>query len=125
MIGLSAVFRRLVLVALVLTCFALLGPSSEQNNALSFQQLELQQLQDRCVQSMFENTCAVMGNAPSSTKIIKPGTLVYIAGVGAMDAIAYQDIYQYGNAMCTTIVKDCVDNWSSAQCLIARKIYLK
>lgn len=86
---------------------------------------DLQKLHVSCVNDMIKNICSVMGQGGSPFKKPTPDQLVYIAGVGAVSAVEYQNMYESGDAMCSNILTSCTNDWNSAQCSTARKIYLK
>ena len=75
-----------------------------------------------CVQDMVANTCKVMGVGQSRVTA-KPGDLVFVAGVGPIDAVAYQQMYASGDAMCAVVRDACAKQWGGAQCLTARALY--
>jgi len=82
----------------------------------------LNQLHAACVQDMIASTCKVMGTG-SAGITAKPGELVFVAGVGAIDAVDYQNIYAAGDAMCSVVRDACTKDWAGGQCLTARRIY--
>lgn len=75
-----------------------------------------------CVQDMVTNTCKVMGTGSASVTA-KPGDLVFVAGVGPIDAVAYQQMYAAGAAMCGVVHEACARQWDGAQCMTARTLY--
>ncbi len=83
---------------------------------------QLDVLLARCVQDMVANTCKVMGTG-STAVTAKPGELVFVAGIGAIDAVAYQQMYSAGEAMCSVVRDACARDWSSQQCRAARKLW--
>ena len=83
---------------------------------------QLDILHARCVQDMVANTCKVMG-AGSASVTAKPGDLVFVAGVGAIDAVAYQQMYSAGDAMCRVVRDACARQWDGGQCMTARTLY--
>lgn len=83
---------------------------------------QLETLHARCVQDMVANTCKVMGTG-STAVTAKPGELVFVAGIGAIDAVAYQQMYSAGEAMCSVVRDACARDWSSQQCRAARKLW--
>jgi hypothetical protein len=85
----------------------------------------LQKLNLTCMDDMVRNTCTVMSKASSIAQKDKTDELIYIAGVGAVSAIEYQRIYDAGEGMCGVVLRKCIDDWDSAQCVTARKIYLR
>ena len=85
---------------------------------------ELENLHALCVKDMIASTCKVMGTASSADllKPAKPGEQVFIAGVGAIAALDYQQMYEAGDAMCSVVRKACLDDWRSSRCETARKL---
>ena len=85
---------------------------------------ELENLHALCVKDMIASTCKVMGTAVSTDAQapVKPGSLVFIAGVGAISAVDYQQMYEAGDAMCSVVRKACSDDWQSSRCQTARKL---
>jgi hypothetical protein len=78
----------------------------------------------RCMQDMLANTCKVMETrGAASSTAGEPGSLVFIAGVGAMAASDYQQLYAAGDAMCTVVRDACTRGWGERQCLTARKLW--
>ena len=91
-------------------------PAAQAREAL------LNQLHAACVQDMIASTCKVMGTGSASITA-KPGELVFVAGVGAIDAVDYQNMYAAGDAMCSVVRDACTKDWAGGQCLTARRIY--
>ena len=89
----------------------------------AFDRVEL--LHAACVKDMIASTCKVMGTAAASTPLsAKPSELVFIAGVGAISAVDYQQMYEAGDAMCSVVKKACAEDWTSGRCQTARKLLL-
>lgn len=82
----------------------------------------LERLHAACVQDMVASTCTVMKSEASKTQS-KPGDVVFVAGVGPIDAATYQQLYAAGDAMCEVVRDACAKNWAAGQCLTARKLY--
>jgi len=85
-------------------------------------QHQLATLHALCVQDMVANTCKVMGTGAAPVTA-KPGDLVFVAGVGPIDAVAYQQMYAAGDAMCSVVRDACARQWDGAQCMTARTLY--
>lgn len=79
-----------------------------------------------CVSDMIAKTCKVMGTqvADPSAPPPRPGEQVFIAGVGAIAATDYAEMYAAGDAMCSVVRDACQKDWSSARCQTARKLLL-
>ena len=84
----------------------------------------LENLHARCVKDMIASTCKVMGTATSASAVspAKPGEQVFIAGVGAIAAVDYQQMYEAGDAMCSVVRQACATNWQSSRCQTAQKL---
>jgi hypothetical protein len=50
-------------------------------------------------------------------------TVVFVAGVGAIDAQVYNRLLADGQAMCETVRKSCVEAWDGPACKTARALY--
>ena len=85
---------------------------------------ELENLHALCVKDMIASTCKVMGTATPTDLLTpaKPGEQVFVAGVGAIAAADYQQMYEAGDAMCSVVRKACLDDWQSSRCQTARKL---
>lgn len=81
----------------------------------------LARLHATCVQKMVASNCAVMKTGASTTAAI-PGDVVFVAGVGAVDAVEYQKMFAAGDAMCTVVRDACAKEWDSGQCRTAREL---
>lgn len=81
---------------------------------------ELERMLGLCVQQMVSNTCSVMKDAPQSPK---PGSYVLIAGIGRVDAQAYEAIRQSGEAMCEQVKRQCQADWNGPSCRTARQLW--
>ena len=97
-------------------------PTPSAVSAAPFSQLE--NLHALCVKDMIASTCKVMGTATSTDLLrpAKPGEQVFIAGVGAIAAADYQQMYEAGDAMCSVVRTACSDDWQSSRCQTARKL---
>ncbi len=83
---------------------------------------QLDTLHARCVQDMVANTCKVMGTG-SISNTAKAGDLVFVAGIGPIDAVAYQQMYAAGDAMCNVVRIACAQDWNEQQCRTARNLW--
>jgi hypothetical protein len=79
----------------------------------------VQALVQRCSVQMLKDTCRVM-KAPQASQ---PGARLFIAGVGEVDAAAFDAIRSYGNEMCQAVGAQCASEWEGANCRIARALY--
>lgn len=79
------------------------------------------QLYERCVQDMVRNTCLALpgrGTSPAARQ-----GAVFVAGVGAVDAAAYWEIRQAGEAMCAVVRRACERDAASAPCRTAQALW--
>ena len=80
---------------------------------------ELERIHAACVDAMVRSTCQVMTGSPPSSA----AGVVFVAGVGPVDAKAYRELRDSGEAMCGVVRKACLDDWDGAQCRTARGLY--
>lgn len=87
---------------------------------------QLEKLYAACVKDMIASTCKVMGTSAvnSADPPAKPSDLVFVAGVGAISAVDYQQMYEAGDAMCSVVRDACAKDWLSSRCTTARKLLL-
>jgi hypothetical protein len=76
-------------------------------------------LVDRCNVHMLKDTCRVM-SSPSSMQSSKR---MFIAGVGEVDASAFESMRSYGDKMCQAVGAECAAEWDGRSCRIARALY--
>ena len=81
----------------------------------------LDALHARCVDAMVRQTCRVMNGAPESS-VPLPGA-VFIAGLGAVDAIAYSELRQAGDSMCSLGVAACEAASEGSRCQTWRALW--
>ena len=119
--GLAVIF---VAVVLLLGHLQRLKSQPEPSTAGTALLSDLENLHALCVKDMIASTCKVMGTATPADLLrpAKPGDLVFIAGVGAIAAADYQQMYEAGDAMCSVVRKACLDDWQSSRCQTARKL---
>jgi type IV secretory pathway VirB2 component (pilin) len=80
---------------------------------------DLDRMHAACVEAMLKSTCQVMtGPQASST-----ADVVFVAGVGPVDAKAYRELRASGDAMCSVVQKACQADWAGAQCRTARGLW--
>jgi len=80
---------------------------------------ELERMHAACVEAMLRSTCQVMtGPEAAST-----AEVVFVAGVGPVDAKAYRELRASGDAMCAVVLNACKADWASAQCRTARGLW--
>jgi hypothetical protein len=72
-----------------------------------------------CVDAMLRSTCRVLND-----KSEVPATeVVFIAGVGRVDAKAYRALREAGEGMCAQVQAACGSAWDGAPCRTARALW--
>ena len=116
-------FSRVACVAIgVVTAMVMAGcePMSRQVPAK-----QVEQLTARCQDAMLREACVAQkdrsgllqrGAAPAASQ-------VFVAGVGAIDAGAYNDIRTAGEAMCGMVKSKCNADWEGGACKTARSLW--
>lgn len=79
----------------------------------------LDRLEQACVEAMIKNTCTIM-NGPTASQT---SNVVFVAGVGAIDANAYKELRASGEAMCGLVRQACERNWDDPRCKTARSLW--
>jgi hypothetical protein len=79
---------------------------------------ELDRLVAACVETMVRNTCKVMTGTPAGPA----ASVVFVAGVGPVDAKTYAELRASGEAMCEVVRRACSEDWNSSQCRTARSL---
>jgi hypothetical protein len=80
---------------------------------------ELARLNAACVEAMVKSTCQVMTGPAAADS----ASVVFIAGLGPVDAKAYRELRASGEAMCATVRDACRSNWAGPQCTTARALW--
>jgi hypothetical protein len=84
--------------------------------------LQSQALHDACVNAMVSNTCRVM--QASGQTLVPPGTtVIFVAGIGPIDAALYSKLRESGEGMCAHLRDICRADWNGDQCRTARTLY--
>lgn len=68
---------------------------------------------------MLKSTCQVMSGPPAADA----ASVVFVAGIGPVDANAYRELRASGEAMCGVVMRACRDKWSGSQCATARALW--
>jgi hypothetical protein len=82
-------------------------------------QLEL--LGKACQAQMVSNTCQAM--KPSIVRTPKSGEVVFVAGVGPVDAQLLARLSAAGEAMCAEVKASCANDWKGNACIPLKKMY--
>lgn len=81
----------------------------------------LDRLVAQCAEDMVRQTCRIMGNATSAA--VPDDTVIFVAGIGAIDAAVYNRLRADGEGMCETVRRSCELSWSGPSCRTARALY--
>ena len=81
--------------------------------------VELNSLNAACVEAMLKSTCQVM-SGPAATD---SASVVFVAGIGSVDANAYRDLKASGEAMCAIVRYACRKEWQGPRCTTARALW--
>lgn len=73
-----------------------------------------------CVAQMVSATCLAASDASA---LAGRGRTVFLAGVGAIDAQAYDALRQQGDAMCAVALAACRADAASPACSVARQLW--
>lgn len=79
----------------------------------------LAQVEQGCVEAMLKSTCQVMAGPVASNT----ASVVFVAGIGPVDAKAYGVLRASGEAMCSVVKNVCQKDWEGAQCRTARGLW--
>ena len=110
--------HRLRHARIALAC-VIVSACDQRVPAESPQQTELARMHAACVEAMVKSTCQVMtGPEAAST-----ADVVFVAGIGPVDAKAYRELRASGDAMCSVVQKACQSDWGGAQCRTARGLW--
>lgn len=52
-----------------------------------------------------------------------PGSVVFVAGFGPVDAATYNDLRAAGDAMCSQLASRCRTDWDGPACRTGRALY--
>lgn len=108
-------------IGLLLASIAALATQAWKAAPPAATEVELARIVARCAEDMVRQTCRVMG-APNGAKVAD-GTVVFVAGIGAIDASVYNELRASGDAMCQMVRKSCVSHWNGPGCKTARALY--
>jgi hypothetical protein len=111
-------FARLPTLVFTL-CFALGAVSCTEQKLAPSTQLEA--LTKSCSSQMVANTCQAMKN--SGVTFPKEGDVVFVAGVGPVDARLLARLSAAGDAMCADVKITCEADWDGKACTVLRKMY--
>jgi len=82
---------------------------------------EIRQFVAACSLEMLRSTCRVANDRSSSAA--PAASSVFVAGVGQIDASAYQSLREAGEAMCGHVARACSGQWAGSACRTARSLW--
>jgi hypothetical protein len=100
-----------VATALVSSCAQKSGATQEQ----------LALLGSSCQAQMLATTCQAM--KPSIGAMPNPGEVVFVAGVGPVDAQLLAKLSAAGQTMCEEVKATCSSDWNGSACTALKKMY--
>ncbi|MCW7540911.1 hypothetical protein OOT46_24115 [Aquabacterium sp. A7-Y] len=110
--------KRLPVAAALVSALLLAGcgarSAEDQVNAE-----ELARMEQACMAAMLKSACSVM----SGPSVSASAEIVFVAGVGAIDAKTYRELRASGEAMCGLIRESCQKDWNGQQCRTARGLW--
>jgi len=92
------------------------------HDAAGAQRARVERLYERCVDDMAKSVCSAM-NDRTQKQTPAPGTQVFVAGVGAIDAASYARIRESGKTMCQQVRRACENDFHGAQCTTAVSLW--
>jgi hypothetical protein len=93
--------------------------SCTQKSEVTQEQLAL--LGGSCQAQMIATTCQAM--KPSIGAMPNPGEVVFVAGVGPVDALLLAKLSAAGQTMCEEVKATCAANWDGSACSALKKMY--
>lgn len=103
----------------LLALAAFLLSSCAQKPGATQEQLVL--LGSSCQAQMIATTCQAM--KPSMGAMPNPGEVVFVAGVGPVDAQLLAKLSAAGQTMCDEVKATCSADWSGSACAALKKMY--
>ncbi len=113
------IYLGTLMVAVVIWSFLARGGSAEEPAASQRWREELARVEAACIEAMLRSTCSVMSGPQAS----EAAEVVFVAGVGAVDATAYRALRASGEAMCSLVRQSCETAWGGGPCRTARSLW--
>jgi hypothetical protein len=82
---------------------------------------QLEQLARQCAAQMVTNTCRAM--EPGVAASAKPGDVVFVAGIGPVDAVLLANLQNAGERMCGDVQTICKQSWNGRECGALKALY--
>jgi len=86
-------------------------------------QRQVEQLVSRCVDAMTRDVCVAQRDGAANRSTPPAASQVFVAGAGAMDVQAYNEIRAAGEAMCGLVKTRCSSGWNDGACQTARSLW--
>ncbi len=109
--SLAQVWTLLIATGLLASCAQKPGVTQEQ----------LAVLGSSCQAQMIATTCQAM--KPSMGATPNPGEIVFVAGVGPVDAQLLAKLSAAGQTMCDEVKAACSADWNGTACTALKKMY--
>lgn len=77
----------------------------------------------RCNEAMAREVCTVQRDEAAVSRPPATAAPVFVAGTGAVDAKAYAEIREAGQAMCSLVKSRCDGDWQGQACKTARSLW--
>lgn len=100
--------------------FLAMSACSQQQAATPSQ---LDQLGLLCQAQMVASTCQAMQTGNSKSTMPAAGEVVFVAGIGPVDAQLLAKLYNAGASMCSEVKATCAADWNSKACIPLKKMY--
>jgi hypothetical protein len=117
-----AVFTWRNLACLALVAATNIGCHQRQppaDVAIAPRNAELDRVHAACVEAMLKSTCKVVSGPEASSG----ADIIFVAGIGAVNAREYHELRASGDAMCMVVRSACEKDWAGAQCVTARALW--
>ncbi|MEO8297510.1 MAG: hypothetical protein ABI574_06830 [Burkholderiales bacterium] len=83
----------------------------------------LADLINRCSDEMQRSVCRAGNDVSQPRSSAAPGSVLFVAGVGAVDSQAYESLRQAGERMCGDVARECAAAWQGGPCKVARALW--
>lgn len=83
---------------------------------------QVEALVARCVDAMTREVCVAQRDDDSRSRT-PAASQVFVAGAGAIDARAYNEIRAAGESMCGLVRQRCAGGWNDGACKTARSLW--
>ena len=95
------------------------GPTTVASASKGNDPTPLERVVAACVEAMVRSTCQVMAGSGASSS----ANVIFVAGVGPVDAAAYRTLRESGEGMCEVVRGACRTDWEGPQCKASRALW--